>query len=328
MRGSSIRRIRCGILWPAACSIQSMLYLNSDLDDNICYFPSEIFNIKRKVVMADQQGYGLLKGKKGLIFGALDERSIAWRIALACQREGAEFALSNAPVALRMGALDALAEETGASVIPCDVSKEDEVQELMQKVKEEYGKIDFILHAIGMSPNVRKNKTYQGLNYHWYKQTLDISAISLHKVLHFAEEEGVLNDGGSVVALSYIGAQRIFSKYSDMNDAKALLESIARNYGSRLADRGIRVNTVSQAPTKTSAGSGIKGFDGMYTFAEKLAPMGNPSADDCADYCVTLFSDLTRKVTMQNLYHDGGFVTAGINEDMINDLATLYADED
>jgi enoyl-[acyl-carrier protein] reductase I len=278
--------------------------------------------------MADQQGYGLLKGKKGLIFGALDERSIAWRIALACKREGAEFTLSNAPVALRLGALDALAEETGASVLPCDVTKEDEVQELMQKVKEEYGKIDFILHAIGMSPNIRKNKSYRELNYHWYQQTLDISAISLHKILHFAEEADVLNNGASVVALSYIGAQRIFSKYSDMNDAKALLESIARNYGSRLADRGIRVNTVSQAPTKTSAGSGIKGFDGMYTFAEKLAPLGNPSADECADYCVTLFSDLTRKVTMQNLYHDGGFVTAGINEDMINDLARLYGAEE
>ncbi|MDX1585911.1 MAG: enoyl-ACP reductase [Balneolaceae bacterium] len=277
--------------------------------------------------MADQQGYGLLKGKKGIIFGALDERSIAWRIALACQREGAEFALSNAPVALRLGALDDLAEETGASVYPCDVSKEDEVEELMQKVKEEYGKIDFMLHAIGMSPNIRKNKEYKELNYHWYQQTLDISAVSLHKILHFAEKKEILNDGASIVALSYIGAQRIFSKYSDMNDAKALLESIARNYASRLADRGIRVNTVSQAPTQTSAGSGIKGFDGMYTFADKLAPMGNPSADECADYCVTLFSDLTRKVTMQNLYHDGGFVNAGVNEEMIEGLAKLYGGE-
>lgn len=274
--------------------------------------------------MADQQGYGLLKGKKGIIFGALDERSIAWRIALACKREGADFALSNAPVALRLGALDALADETGSSIYPCDVSKEDEVEKLMQKVKDEYGKIDFILHAIGMSPNIRKNKEYRELNYHWYQQTLDISAVSLHKILHFAEEKEILNDGSSIVALSYIGAQRIFSKYSDMNDAKALLESIARNYASRLADRGIRVNTISQAPTQTSAGSGIKGFDGMYTFADKLAPMGNPTADECADYCVTLFSDLTRKVTMQNLYHDGGFVNAGVNEEMIQGLAKLY----
>lgn len=278
--------------------------------------------------MSDQQGYGLLKGKKGIIFGALDERSIAWRIALACKREGADFVLSNAPIALRLGTLDALGEETAAPIIPCDVSDEEDVEKLMTRVKEELGGVDFILHAIGMSPNIRKKKEYKDLNYNWYNKTLDISAISLHKVLHFAEKQDVLNDGGSIVALSYIGAQRIFSKYSDMNDAKALLESIARNYGSRLADRGIRVNTVSQAPTKTSAGSGIKGFDSMYTFAEKIAPLGNPSADECADYCVTLFSDLTKKVTMQNLYHDGGFVTSGISEEMIDGLLKLYADEE
>ena len=278
--------------------------------------------------MAGQKGYGLLKGKKGIIFGALDERSIAWRIALACKREGAEFVLSNAPVALRFGDLDELAEKTGSEIIACDVSKEEYVEEFMQKVQDKMGSVDFILHAIGMSPNIRKNQEYKSLNYNWFQQTLDISAISLHKILHYADEMEVLNEGGSVVALTYIGAQRIFSKYSDMNDAKALLESIARNYGSRLAEKGIRVNTISQAPTKTSAGSGIKGFDGMYTFAEKLAPLGNPSADECADYCVTLFSDLTRKVTMQNLYHDGGFVNAGINEEMIDGLAKLYGDEE
>ncbi len=278
--------------------------------------------------MSDQKGYGLLKGKKGIIFGALDERSIAWRIALACKREGADFVLSNAPIALRLGTLDALGEATDAKIIPCDVSDEKDVEKLMKEVKEELGGVDFILHAIGMSPNIRKKKEYKDLNYSWYNQTLDISAISLHKVLHFAEQEEILNDGGSVVALSYIGAQRIFSKYSDMNDAKALLESIARNYGSRLASRGIRVNTVSQAPTKTSAGAGIKGFDSMYTFAEKIAPLGNPSADECADYCVTLFSDLTKKVTMQNLFHDGGFVTSGISEEMIDGLVRLYADEE
>lgn len=278
--------------------------------------------------MADKKGYGLLEGKKGIIFGALDERSIAWRIALACKREGAAFALSNAPVALRFGSLNDLAEQTGSEIYGCDVSKEEEVKELIQKVKDEYGKVDFILHAIGMSPNIRKKQAYDSLNYNWYHQTLDISAISLHKILHFANELDVLNKGGSVVALSYIGAQRIFSKYNDMNDAKALLESIARNFGSRLADKGIRVNTISQAPTQTSAGSGIKGFDGMYTFAEKLAPLGNPSADECADYCITLFSDLTRKVTMQNLYHDGGFVTAGVNEEMIEGLVKLYGDSE
>jgi len=289
---------------------------------------NELLRNQGKIYMGDQKGYGLLKGKKGLIFGALDDRSIAWRIALACNREGAEFSLSNAPVALRLGTLDALAEKTGAEIFPCDVSKEDEVQELMQQVKEEHGKIDFMLHAIGMSPNVRKNTGYKGLNYNWMQQTLDISAISLHKIIRYADEADLLNDGASIIALSYIGAQRIFSKYSDMNDAKALLESIARNYGSRLADRGIRVNTISQAPTRTSAGSGIDGFDGMYTFADKMAPMGNPTADECADYCVTLFSDLTRKVTMQNLYHDGGFVAAGVDEEMINDLAQLYANRE
>jgi enoyl-[acyl-carrier protein] reductase I len=276
--------------------------------------------------MSTSQGYGLLKGKKGIIFGALDDRSIAWRVALACHREGAEFVLSNAPIALRLGQLNALSEATSAPVISCDVSKDDEVESLMQQVKDHTGGIDFILHAIGMSPNIRKTKEYTDLNYDWMHQTLDISAISLHRILHFATEGvGVLRDGGSVVALSYIGAQRIFSKYSDMNDAKALLESIARNYGSRLGKRGIRVNTVSQAPTITSAGSGIKGFDGMFTFAERLAPMGNPSADECADYCVTLFSDLTRKVTMQNLFHDGGFSSNGVSEEMLNDLAAVWA---
>ena len=278
--------------------------------------------------MSDQKGFGLLKGKKGIIFGALDERSIAWRIALACKREGADFVLSNAPIALRLGTLNALSEETNAPIFPCDVSDENDVKALMEKTKAELGGVDFILHAIGMSPNIRKKKEYNDLNYNWFNQSLDISAISLHKILNYAEKAELLNDGGSVVALSYIGAQRIFSKYSDMNDAKALLESIARNYGSRLAKKGIRVNTISQAPTKTSAGSGIKGFDSMYTFAEKIAPLGNPTADECADYCVTLFSDLTRKVTMQNLYHDGGFVTTGISEEMIDGLAKLYGENE
>lgn len=278
--------------------------------------------------MADQQGYGLLEGKKGIIFGALDERSIAWRIALACKREGADFVLSNAPVALRFGSLDELAEKTDSPIIACDVSKEEYVEEFMEKINNEFGSVDFILHAIGMSPNIRKKQEYKSLNYNWFQQTLDVSAVSLHKILHYANELEVLNEGGSVVAMSYIGAQRIFSKYNDMNDAKALLESIARNFGSRLAEKNIRVNTISQAPTKTSAGSGIKGFDGMYTFADKIAPLGNPTADECADYCVTLFSDLTRKVTMQNLYHDGGFSSNGIDEDMMRDLMQLYAEKE
>lgn len=261
-----------------------------------------------------------------MIFGALDERSIAWHVALACQREGASFTLTNAPIALRFGALDKLAEETGAAaVIPCDVSDYKQVQDLIDASLEKNGKLDFILHAVGMSPNIRKGNDYTKLNYKLLQQTLEISAISLHKVLQTCVEKEALNDGASIVALSYIGAQRIFSKYSDMNDAKALLESISRNFGSRLGSRGIRVNTVSQGPTKTSAGSGIGGFDAMYEFADKLSPLGNPSADDCADYCVSLFSDLTRKVTMQNLYHDGGFSTNGISEELILDLAELHS---
>lgn len=279
--------------------------------------------------MNHSTGFGLLKGKKGIIFGALDDRSIAWRTALACHREGAEFILTNAPVALRLGQLNALGEATGAEIIPCDVTSDEDVLNLMQATKEKFGKIDFILHAVGMSPNIRKNKDYKDLNYEWMQQTLDISAISLHRILHFGIEVlDVLNNGASVVTLSYIGAQRIFSKYSDMNDAKALLESIARNWGSRVGERGIRVNSVSQGPTLTSAGTGIKGFDAMYAFAEMLSPLGNPSADDCADYCVTLFSDLTRKVTMQNLFHDGGFSTSGMTQAMIDTFMKLYDKED
>jgi len=273
--------------------------------------------------MTQNTGYNLLKGKKGLIFGALDERSIAWRVALACKREGASFTLPNAPIALRFGALNQLAEKTGAAVIPCDVSDYKQVLELIDATREEHGKLDFILHAVGMSPNIRKGNDYTNLNYKLMQQTLEISAISLHKVLQACVEKEALSDGASVVALSYIGAQRVFSKYSDMNDAKALLESISRNFGSRLGKRGIRVNTISQGPTKTSAGSGINGFDAMYDFAEKLSPLGNPTADECADYCISLFSDLTRKVTMQNLFHDGGFSTNGISEELIFELAEL-----
>ena len=278
--------------------------------------------------MTQNNSHNLLKGKKGLIFGALDERSIAWRVALACHREGASFTLTNAPIALRFGALDKLAEETGSQVIPCDVTDYQQVLDLVDATVENEGKLDFVLHAVGMSPNIRKGNEYTQLNYKLMQQTLEISAISLHKVLKACVVKDALNDGASIIALSYVAAQRIFSKYSDMNDAKALLESIARNFGSRLGSKGIRVNTVSQGPTKTTAGSGIRGFDAMYDFAEKLAPLGNPTADECADYCVTLFSDLTRKVTMQNLFHDGGFSTNGISEELIFDLAELHASKE
>ena len=271
-------------------------------------------------------GHGLLKGKKGIIFGALNDSSIAWKIAEAVHREGGQFILSNAPVAQRLGGLDELATKTGASIVWADATSDEDLTNLFNEAKTLYGGVDFVVHSIGMGLNVRKNRPYEDLNYEWYKKSLDISAISLHRVIHAATETtGCLNDGGSVVALSYIGAQRTFSKYSEMGDAKALLESIVRSYGYRLGKRGIRVNTISQSPTKTTAGSGITGFDAMFQFAERIAPMGNADAESCADYTVSLLSDLTRMVTMQTLFHDGGFSTMGISDELIADLAEVYS---
>ncbi len=267
------------------------------------------------------KSYGLLEGKKGIIFGPLDEKSIAWQIALAAYREGARFAISNVKVAFRLGTVEELAKLCGnAPLIACDASSSEDLEQAFEQLRQEYGKIDFIVHSIGMSPNVRKKRPYEELNYDWYHKTLDVSAMSLHRMIAAALKKDVLNDGASIVALSYIGAQRIFSTYSDMSDAKALLESIARNFGARLGKRGIRVNTVSQSPTKTTAGTGIEGFDALYDFAEKISPLGNATAEDCADYVVTLLSDLTRKVTMQNLYHDGGFSSMGISDAIIEML--------
>ena len=263
-------------------------------------------------------GYGLLKGKKGVVFGALDESSIGWQIALAAYREGASFALSNVAVALRIGALDDLAEACGeASVIPCDATNMDELKELFTRVKEEMGEVDFIVHSIGMSQNIRKEKPYRQLNYDWYLRTLDVSAISLHKMITAALDNKAIADGASIVAMSYIAAQRNYSTYSDMGDAKALLESIVRSYGSRLATHGIRINTISQSPTQTRAGSGIDNFDKMFEFADRTSPLGNATAAECANYVVTLLSDLTRKVTMQNLYHDGGYSSIGTTLPML-----------
>ena len=267
---------------------------------------------------ADQQGYGLLKGKKGIVFGALDESSIGWQIALAASREGAELALSNVAVALRIGALDGLAEQCGgATIISCDASSVEELNGLFVKTKEEVGPLDFIVHSIGMSQNIRKGKSYRQVNYDWYLRTLDVSAISLHKMITAALDNDAISDGASIVAMSYIAAQRNYSTYSDMGDAKALLESIVRSYGSRLAKRKIRINTVSQSPTPTRAGSGIDNFDKMYEFADRTSPLGNATAEECADYVVTLLSDLTRKVTMQNLYHDGGYSSIGTTLPML-----------
>ena len=263
--------------------------------------------------MPEQHSYGLLKGKKGIIFGPLDESSIGWQIALAAYREGAQLAISNVAVALRVGRVRELATLCGdAPVISCDASNAEEIDAAFKQLNEIFGKVDFIVHSIGMSQNIRKSLPYDGVNYDWYMKTLDVSAISLHRIITGALANDSINEGGSIVAMSYIASQRNFSEYRDMGDAKALLESIVRNYGARLAPKKIRINTVSQSPTWTRAGSGIDNFDKMFEFAELVAPLGNATAEECADYVATLLSDLTRKVTMQNLFHDGGFSAVGI----------------
>jgi enoyl-[acyl-carrier protein] reductase I len=266
--------------------------------------------------------YNLLKGKKGIIFGALDEKSIAWKTALRCHEEGGELILTNAPVAMRLGAINKLAEEVKAIVIPCDVTSNDDMVNLITKSKEHFGGgVDFILHSVGMSINMRKGKSYTEIDYLANQKTLDISAISLHRLLATAMRLDAINDWGSVVALTYIAAQRVFPDYNEMADAKALLESVTRSFGYHYAlKKHVRVNTVSQSPTRTTAGSGVKGFDGFISYAEKMSPLGNASAEDCANYIVTLFSDLTRYVTMQNLFHDGGFSFTGVTQGVIEQM--------
>lgn len=266
--------------------------------------------------------YNLLKGKKGIIFGALDEKSIAWRTAMRCHEEGAQLVLTNAPVALRMGEINKLAELVKAPIIGADVTNMDDLKKLFEEsVKHFGGKIDFILHSVGMSLNVRKGKSYTEIDYGFTQKTLDISSISLHRVLRTAWDMDALNEWGSVVALTYIAAQRVFPDYNEMADAKALLESIARSFGYHYGTRKkVRINTISQSPTRTTAGSGVKGFDGFVSYADKMSPLGNASADQCANYCVTLFSDLTRMVTMQNLFHDGGFSFTGVTQAVIEQM--------
>jgi len=268
-------------------------------------------------------GNNLLKGKKGIIFGALDEKSIAWKTALKCYEEGAQLVLTNAPVALRMGEINKLAEQCGnALVVGADVTNMDDLKNLFQKAMEHFGgSFDFILHSIGMSLNVRKGKHYTEMNYEWNQKTLDISAISLHKVLRTAWDMDALNEWGSVVALTYIAAQRVFPDYNEMADAKALLESVTRMFGYYYGQKKkVRVNTISQSPTRTTAGSGVKGFDGFISYAEKMSPLGNATADECANFIIALFSDLTKMVTMQNLFHDGGFSFTGVTEAVINQM--------
>ncbi len=259
--------------------------------------------------------YNLLKGKKGIIFGALNSNSIAWKVALKAHEEGAEFVLTNTPIALRMGELDELGKACNAEVIPADATDVEDLERLLKKSMEVLGgKVDFILHSIGMSPNVRKGLSYDNLNYNFFEKTLDISAVSFHKILQSARKLDAINEWGSVVALSYVAAQRTLYGYNDMADAKSLLESIARSFGYIYGrDKKVRVNTISQSPTMTTAGSGIRGFDKIVDFAERTSPLGNADADECADFCITMFSDLTRKVTMQNLFHDGGFSSMGMS---------------
>lgn len=267
--------------------------------------------------------YNLLKGKKGIIFGALNDQSIAWKAAEKCYEQGASIILTNAPIALRMGEINKLAEACGnAPVIGADVTNMDDLKNLLQKSMEHFGgSVDFILHSVGMSLNIRKNNPYTALNHEFQHKTLDISAMSLHRVLQVAYEMNAINDWGSVVALTYIAAQRVFPDYNEMADAKALLESITRSFGYYYGvKKKVRINTVSQSPTRTTAGSGVKGFDGFINYAEKMSPLGNASAEDCANYCVTLFSDLTRMVTMQNLFHDGGFSFTGVTNAVIEQM--------
>jgi enoyl-[acyl-carrier protein] reductase I len=263
--------------------------------------------------------YNLLKGKRGIISGALNEHSIAWKIAERAHQEGATFTLTNAPIAMRMGEIDKLAADCNAKIIGADATEVAELEKLFTDSQEFLGgKIDFVLHSIGMSANIRKNRPYGDMNYDWFLKSLDVSALSLHKMLQVAEKMDALETNASVVALSYIAAQRSFPDYTDMAQAKAMLESIARSYGARYGKlKGVRVNTVSQSPTKTSAGTGISGFNAFYEYANQMAPLGNATADECADYVITLFSDLTKKVTMQNLFHDGGFSCVGISEEIV-----------
>ncbi|MGB5990186.1 MAG: SDR family oxidoreductase [Marinifilaceae bacterium] len=259
--------------------------------------------------------YNLLKGKKGIIFGALNPQSIAWKVAEKAIEEGAELVLTNTPISLRMGELNEFAEKHNLPVIPADATSVEDLEALFNGAMDHFGgKVDFVLHSIGMSLNVRKKRPYDDLNYEYLKKTIDISAISFHKVLQVAKKLDAINEWGSVVALSYVAAQRTLFEYNDMAEAKSMLESIARSFGYIYGrEKKVRVNTISQSPTMTTAGSGVKGMDKLIDFSERMSPLGNANAEECADYCITLFSDLTRKVTMQNLFHDGGFSNMGMS---------------
>jgi enoyl-[acyl-carrier protein] reductase I len=259
--------------------------------------------------------YNLLKGKKGIIFGALDSKSIAWKVAERAHEEGATFVLTNAPVALRLGTISELANKTGSTVIPADATSMMDLEDLIDKSMEILGgKIDFVLHSIGMSVNVRRGNHYTNQDYNFTKTGFDVSALSFHRVMSMLYKKDAMNEWGSIVALSYMAAQRVFPDYNDMADNKAYLESVARSFGYFFGrDKKVRVNTISQSPTPTTAGNGVKGFDGFIAYAEKMSPLGNATALECADYTISMFSDLTKKVTLQNLFHDGGFSNMGVS---------------
>ena len=264
----------------------------------------------------------LLANKKGIIFGALDDKSIAWKIAERCVEEGATITLTNAPVALRFGKIQELGDKLNATIIPADATSQEDMDNLFTQSMEILGgKVDFVLHSIGMSLNVRKKRAYTDVKYDWMHKTFDISAISFHRMMQTMYKMDAINDWGSIVGLTYIAAQRTFPDYSEMAESKALLESFARSFGYHFGvSKKVRVNTISQSPTITTAGSGVKGFDTFFDYADKMSPLGNASSESCADYCVSLFSDLTRMVTMQNLYHDGGFSQMGMNPAVLGEI--------
>ena len=264
----------------------------------------------------------ILKGKKGIIFGALDETSIAWVTANKIYNEGGRFILTNAPVAIRMGDIEKLAEQTESKVIPADATSIEDLENLVEKAMNDLGsKLDFVLHSIGMSVNVRKGKEYTDLNHDWMTKGWDVSAVSFHKLMQTLFKLDAMNEWGSIVALTYIASQRTFPNYNDMADNKAYLESIARSFGYYFGkEKKVRVNTISQSPTLTTAGKGVKGLDDFLNYAELTSPLGNSSAEECADYTISLFSDYTRKVTLQNLYNDGGFSNVGVSQEIIDKL--------
>jgi enoyl-[acyl-carrier protein] reductase I len=270
--------------------------------------------------------YNLLKGKRGIIFGALDSKSIAWKVAERAHEEGASFVLTNAPVALRLGTIAELADKTGSQVIPADATSMMDLENLIDKSMEILGgKIDFVLHSIGMSVNVRRGNHYTNQDYNFTKTGWDVSALSFHRLMSMLYKKNAMNEWGSIVALTYMAAQRVFPDYNDMADNKAYLESVARSFGYFFGrDQKVRVNTISQSPTPTTAGSGVKGFDGFIAYAEEMSPLGNATALECADYTISLFSDLTKKVTLQNLFHDGGFSNMGVSTAIMDTFMENY----